>query len=257
MNTLDSAVKNFDSSVNSFMVHVDKNEYLSSALALFLILYAAVAAPQLPKYIVKLFDYTIVKLAMFFLIAYVARKNPTVAIIAAIGLMVTLMTLNKITVNEKIQQLIMRNSRTEGMEAHLNGTNQTPMLEPSGPQPMMRMDEASVAPMVNIPEEALSEMNIGQLPADIKPEIRGEPREAVGAPLNDNRGNGNNCKRVANFRNSFYPQYVNMVPDAYLARYSGADVGGYDINSRYGGTDGRATYGSERRGYDDGNRGSY
>ncbi len=41
------------------------------------------------------------------------------------------------------------------------------------------------------------------------------------------------CTKTANYRNSFYPQYVNMKPDAYLARYSGGNVSGYDQDAYY------------------------
>ena len=41
------------------------------------------------------------------------------------------------------------------------------------------------------------------------------------------------CTVKANFRNSFYPQYVNMKPDAYLARYNGLEVDAYDPDANY------------------------
>jgi hypothetical protein len=66
----------------------------------FLVLYASIAAPKLPRYVAKLFDNTLFKLVILFLIAYVSRKNPTVALVAALGLMISIMTLNKYELGE-------------------------------------------------------------------------------------------------------------------------------------------------------------
>lgn len=105
---MSSVINSFDSSVNNLMSYVNKNEYISSALALFLILYASLAAPKIPRSFAKVFDNNLVKLFMFFLIAYIARKNPTVAIIGAIGLMVTLIAINKMSVNDHIAAMWRR-----------------------------------------------------------------------------------------------------------------------------------------------------
>ena len=265
MNTLDSVIKGFDSSINTVMDKVDHNEYVSTALSLFLILYAAVAAPRLPKYVVKLFDNIFVKLLLFFLIAYIARRNPTVAILSAIAVMVTLLTLNKISVNDKLVHMAKMDARQEAMQnvpsaihsgIPMPNINNQMMGEHKIIPDHISMEEASVRNMVNIPEEALSEIR-PHVPAEVKQEVSGE----LGAPVSAGLGMqttpfvNTGCVRVANYRDSFYPQYVNMKPDAYLQRYTGSDVGGYDVNSRYGGRDGRRSYSGDRN-YDD-DRGSY
>jgi len=73
---------------------VNNNKILSSVLGLFLILYAAMAAPKLPKSVAKLFDNTLFKLGFMFMIGYLATKDPSTAIISAVALMVTLQTLS-------------------------------------------------------------------------------------------------------------------------------------------------------------------
>ncbi|AYV78282.1 MAG: hypothetical protein Edafosvirus8_32 [Edafosvirus sp.] len=100
----------FDNTVKNSLSFLD-NEYVSSALTIFLIVYASMVAPKLPNSIVKLFDYTLVKLLMFFLIAYVFRKNPTVAIIAAVGLLISLMTLNRYKVNKEIMAIVKKKTK--------------------------------------------------------------------------------------------------------------------------------------------------
>jgi hypothetical protein len=72
-----------------------KHDYLIAFISIFLILYAGLVAPKLPAYILKWFDYKVVQLIFFFLIAFVCQKKPTVAVLAAVGFMVTLMALDK------------------------------------------------------------------------------------------------------------------------------------------------------------------
>jgi hypothetical protein len=94
-------MSSFDDFVKNNTTWLD-NEYVAGALTIFLIVYASLAAPKLPNYIAKLFDYTLFKVVIFFLIVYIHKKNPTVALIAAIALMVSLMTLDKLKLTESM-----------------------------------------------------------------------------------------------------------------------------------------------------------
>jgi hypothetical protein len=80
--------------VNSGLDYLNSNRILSTILGLFLVLYAALAAPKLPKSISSWFDNVWFKLGFMFLIAYMATRDPSVAIISAIALLVTLQTLS-------------------------------------------------------------------------------------------------------------------------------------------------------------------
>lgn len=102
MNRLESEISN---GVKGALSILD-NEYISTALSLFLVLYAGMAAPKLPRNIAKLFENTMFRIVVFFLIAYVARKNASVAAIAAVGLMVSLQTLNRYNVNDMLKSLL-------------------------------------------------------------------------------------------------------------------------------------------------------
>lgn len=201
MNFLDQGVRTFDTSVKSALSILDRNEYVSAALTIFLILYAGLAAPQLPEYIANLFDNPLFKLLILFLVAYSANKNPTVAIVAAIGLMISIHTLNRIKINKGLLAMISLQEQAAAEAA------------PAAPE---------AAPVNGVPEEAVMTEGFRQdeIPEEALAELEGEA---------DPEG----CGRTANFRNSFYPQYVNMKPDAYLARYTGNDVSGFDPNSAY------------------------
>lgn len=164
MNALENITRQFDNTVNTGMNFVDQNQYISVALGLFLILYAGLAAPKLPESIAKLFDNMLFKFIVLFLVAYGARKNPTVAIIAVVGLLVSIQALNRIKLNKALMTIF----GTEGMET--------------------------------VSAEA----------------------EASGG-----------CTQTGQYRNAFYPQYVNMKPDAYLARYTNDNVSGFDPSASY------------------------
>lgn len=175
-----NVANDFDNAVNKSMNFIDNNEYLSVGLGLFLILYAGLAAPKLPETIAKLFDNIIFKFIVLFLVAYGARKNPTIAIIAVVALLISIQALNRIKLNKVLMGIMGK----EGME------------EVAGEEMAEEM-----------PEEMPEEM----VPSESMPQ----------------------CTQVGQFRNSFYPQYVNMKPDSYMARYTGGDVSGFDPNASY------------------------
>jgi hypothetical protein len=188
----------FDRTVSSWLSVVDNNEYLSATLSLFLILYAGLAAPKLPEGVARLFDNPLFKLLLFFLIVYSAKKNPTVAIIAAVGLMVSLHTLTRFKVNRQLEEVVNAEDATMiPAENGSNGVNE-------GMEDVAMFEESAAS--VELPEEALVEL---------------QPPQHTG------------CARQANFRNSFYPQYVNMKPDSYESRYTGNDIAGYDSMAAY------------------------
>jgi len=81
------------------------NEYVSAALSVFLVVYAGMAAPKLPERVARLFDNTLFRIVIFFLVAYSARKSPSVAAIAGVGLMVSLMTLNRYDINNELRKI--------------------------------------------------------------------------------------------------------------------------------------------------------
>lgn len=81
------------SMVNESLKILD-DKYISAMIGLFLALYAGLAAPKLPKHITKWFDNPMFKLGVMFLIAYMATKDPPVAIIASVALLVSLQTLS-------------------------------------------------------------------------------------------------------------------------------------------------------------------
>jgi hypothetical protein len=131
---------------------INKNKWVSATISLFLALYAALAAPKLPRVVAQLFDYWWFKLLFIVLIAFMATKDPTIAIIASVGLVITLHTLSMLKLEDKIVQ---------AAEAEY-----APMQEEGYPEEYQ--DEEVVNP---------EELNMGGLARD-QEEIAGEESEA-------------------------------------------------------------------------------
>ena len=72
------------------------NAYVAGMVRIFLVLYAGLVAPKLPKGLASLFKNPIFKVVVLFLIVYVGMKDPTIALLTAIGFTVSMVTLNKL-----------------------------------------------------------------------------------------------------------------------------------------------------------------
>jgi hypothetical protein len=83
------------------------NEYISTGIILFLVLYGGIAAPKLPRSIAKLFSHPLFNLIIIFSIAYIYKKNKSIALIATIVFVMSLQTLNKLETSEVIAKEIV------------------------------------------------------------------------------------------------------------------------------------------------------
>lgn len=196
MSTFNDTIINFNTTATNSFSFLD-NEVVSFTVILLLILYAVFAVSYLPPSILQLFDYPLFNFVVLFIIAYASRKNPTVGIIAGIAFLVTIQTLNKL---KAVSTVMPMTYPTE------------PMVDigmlPQNQQSNEMVLEDITSPEVMIPEGAVTQIQV---------EEKSQP----------------GCTVRANFRNSFYPQYVNMKPDAYMARYNGLDVDAYDPDADY------------------------
>lgn len=193
-----------DTDIDQAIDAVNKNEHISAALTLFLILYAVLIAPQLPEPFANLFDKWWFRLVFLFLIIYTARNNPTLAIVGAIGFMISLETLNRIKFNKFMSRMMTATpAAVEGMEN---------MEEDDGP---VMMEDGGA-------------MEEGDVPPDVMVDMAEETKMVPEAPVG-----GMGCAAGGDYRSNFYPQYVNMKPDAYTARFSGNEVAGWDPLAKY------------------------
>jgi prophage DNA circulation protein len=72
------------------------NPYINTSIKILLGLYAAFAAPRLPKSLVNLFDNIVVRIIFAFCIVFMATRDPSIAILIAVAFVVTLQTANKL-----------------------------------------------------------------------------------------------------------------------------------------------------------------
>lgn len=90
MNTLTNLIKNAD----SYLSVLHSNPYVSGSVGLFLVLYAGMAAPKLPAQIAGLFENSLFKLLILSMVLVVRNYNPTLAILVAVGFVISMNTLS-------------------------------------------------------------------------------------------------------------------------------------------------------------------
>lgn len=99
------------------------NPYVTAMVSLFIILYAGLAAPTLPKPVASLFDHVLFKVLILALILYVNNFNPTVAILIAVAFFLSLQTLSRHKVFDmakeifNIRKLLKQQNGEEAVEA--------------------------------------------------------------------------------------------------------------------------------------------
>ncbi len=92
MDALTNALTRIDTSISV----VRTNPYIASAVTLFLILYASLAAPALPASLAGLFEHSTFKLLVMIMILYLVKNQDiTTALLVAICLSLSLNTLSK------------------------------------------------------------------------------------------------------------------------------------------------------------------
>ena len=98
---------NYNDLVNNIK-NIDFNDVVKTILYLFLVLYASLVRPQLPRFLETLFKNNLFRLFVFFLIAYLAEKekNYTLALLVALVFFVTMNYLTEIEVETKMTSQI-------------------------------------------------------------------------------------------------------------------------------------------------------
>ena len=89
-----STIYEYKNHANNLLNTMMDNPIFNSVLVIILVLYITLAAPKLPPSVVQIFEHPLVKLIYIFLIAYLASKDATVALVVAIVILVTLQTLS-------------------------------------------------------------------------------------------------------------------------------------------------------------------
>ena len=76
------------------LAHLE-NPYVATFLSLFLAMYGGLAAPQLPSNIAAVFNTDVGRLVVLFLMVFMSVRNPTLAVLTAVGFTLSLQVLNQ------------------------------------------------------------------------------------------------------------------------------------------------------------------
>ena len=81
-------------SVNEALNEVFSNPYSKTILTMFLVLYGGLAAPKLPKVIADLFDNDVFRVIILAAVVYMGNRDPKLAIMIAMGFVISMNTLS-------------------------------------------------------------------------------------------------------------------------------------------------------------------
>ena len=140
--------------VQSGLNVVDNNKIVNSLVGLFLVLYAGLAAPKLPRHVAQLFDYTAFKVVVLFLIAYLASKDKSVAIIAVVALVVSFQTLTRFKVGDMVTNVVAKAHSS----ANVNVADDEPVVSD---EPVMEMPVGDNDVASEVEENVQEEVVIG------------------------------------------------------------------------------------------------
>ncbi|MEX0598830.1 MAG: hypothetical protein WD512_20270 [Candidatus Paceibacterota bacterium] len=87
-------------SINNGLTKILQNQWFTAFVSLFLILYASLLRPDLPLWVVRLFENPFFRLLVLLSIAYAASKNITVAVITAIAFTIIMSMLSEMRLKE-------------------------------------------------------------------------------------------------------------------------------------------------------------
>lgn len=138
------------------------NIYLNTAIKVFIVLYAALAAPKLPGSIINLLDNTFTRIFISFMIVLIATKDPSIALLVSIAFIISLQTANKLrlvntslSVNQK-NELSWLPSDKDSQESYKNKNKKKKIDEEMPPEEMPA--EAPEEMPQEMPEEMPEEM---------------------------------------------------------------------------------------------------
>ena len=153
-------------SVNTAIVTIEKllngaldNIYINTGIKVFLGLYAAFAAPNLPPFLLGLFDTVLFRILVAFVIIFMAIREPSIAIMIAIAFVITLHASNKY----KLIQTTLSTS-APGETSWLPSAKQAPVVAEDieimkRAEPSHNLQEQVVEPMASHPDEFSNSSN--------------------------------------------------------------------------------------------------
>lgn len=106
------AVRRLSTSANRAL----NNNYVKAGAALFLVLYSSLARPQLPQFVMDLFDNSIFRLAVLTLVVFMGNGNIQIALLTAVAFTITMSMLNEQKIAEGFVHGIKEGMITENFD---------------------------------------------------------------------------------------------------------------------------------------------
>ena len=152
VNQLSETYESINNFTNKKLDFLNTNVYLAPVLGVLLVLYASLAAPKLPKSIVKLFDNMIVKLVFIFLLCYTSTHSPIAAIIVSVCILLTIQMLAYYESSDKMVNLIHKTQEEKDNKdkTHTkNKLNVNNMINVSDEEEVSGVNNTKLYPYVN------------------------------------------------------------------------------------------------------------
>ncbi len=106
-NTINNTASDTIETVNNFLEKISSNQYLSSFIVLFFVVYGSAigSGGKPPKFIIDIFKNPIARIIMLILVAFIANRNIQVSVVMGIAFYLTQQFIFKQEMNEKFYSL--------------------------------------------------------------------------------------------------------------------------------------------------------
>jgi hypothetical protein len=110
------------------------NPYVTAVVTLFIVLYAGMAAPDLPDFLTNLFDFALFKMLVLTLILLINNYSPTIAIVMAVGFFLSLQALSRFRLRQMAADVLsLRRNKAETGEGDASAPEDDVMDYNRGP----------------------------------------------------------------------------------------------------------------------------
>jgi hypothetical protein len=168
-----------ESNVNkleNFFKNIISNNYVSTILIVLAFLYGSIAAPKLPTSTVKVIKNPLFLLIALVIIAFLASKNGTVAIVVAIAICITLIGIND---GDKILKVLQTQNNIEFLDSNA--------VPPTTNVPSSMMMPTTLPNVIELPKDKVVEARVEGTPNTTEgPKVAVVDKE--GKPVKDDTG---------------------------------------------------------------------
>lgn len=176
--SLQTVVVNFIAEAEQILDRGLSNIYIATSIKVFLGLYAALAAPKLPKVLLELMNNIVVRVIWAAVIVVMATKDPSIAIITAIAFIVTLEAGNKMKLYDTSASL--SNAGETSWLPSAKGS-ESPMLPNMGPlNPIAELATNAISDVADVATNAITNV------ADTASNVAGGAVDVVSDAVNIN-----------------------------------------------------------------------